>query len=420
MALSPQYSWPEPDNSSLVKNGAQDIRALGDAIDTSVWNVGFGQAGKNKIINGDFAINQRGFTSTTTSGVFTYDRFLTTAAGSDGTATFSGEAFTLGSAPVAGYEGKNYLRILTAGMTAADTGVAISQSIESVRTFAGQTVTVSFWAKAATGTPSVAVRFRQNFGTGGSANVDTYGSPIALTTSWVRYSKTISVPSITGKTIGTSDALVLSLVVSAGATGFGGLSGLTIQNNTFDLWGFQAEYGSKMTPFQTASGGSPQAELAMCQRYYWRSAPNLAFANFGFGFASLTTRAVIGIPAKITMRTPPISVDFSNLRLDDTATASTVTACTINAGATTSDLIVLNTDVASGLTQFRNYRLGADNSTAAYVGFSAELQEMTMDNVTFIEVEGVEHAIIDRGNGEFTSMLKSTYDELKANEAETE
>jgi hypothetical protein len=37
-----------------------------------------------------------------------------------------------------------------------------------------------------------------------------------------------------------------------------------------------------------------------------------------------------------------------------------------------------------------------------------------MDNVTFIEVESfgeiVEHAIIDRGNGEFTSMLKSTYD----------
>jgi len=29
------------------------------------------------------------------------------------------------------------------------------------------------------------------------------------------------------------------------------------------------------------------------------------------------------------------------------------------------------------------------------------------------------HAIIDRGNGEFTSMLKSTYDELKANEAKT-
>lgn len=43
-----------------------------------------------------------------------------------------------------------------------------------------------------------------------------------------------------------------------------------------------------------------------------------------------------------------------------------------------------------------------------------------MDNVTFIQVDGKEHAIIDRGNGEFTSMLKSTYDEMIArNEAPT-
>ncbi len=46
-----------------------------------------------------------------------------------------------------------------------------------------------------------------------------------------------------------------------------------------------------------------------------------------------------------------------------------------------------------------------------------------MDNVTFIEVEDsfgnkTQHAIIDRGNGEFTSMPKSTYDEMIArNEA---
>ena len=39
-----------------------------------------------------------------------------------------------------------------------------------------------------------------------------------------------------------------------------------------------------------------------------------------------------------------------------------------------------------------------------------------MDNVTFIisEIDGSEHAIIDRGNGEYTSMLKSTYDEQQA------
>jgi hypothetical protein len=44
-----------------------------------------------------------------------------------------------------------------------------------------------------------------------------------------------------------------------------------------------------------------------------------------------------------------------------------------------------------------------------------------MDNVTFIEVElfgeTVEHAIIDRGNGEFTSMLKSTYDAMQAEQS---
>jgi hypothetical protein len=41
-----------------------------------------------------------------------------------------------------------------------------------------------------------------------------------------------------------------------------------------------------------------------------------------------------------------------------------------------------------------------------------------MDNVTFIKVENldgeVEHAIIDHGNGEFTSMLKSEYDRLES------
>jgi hypothetical protein len=43
-----------------------------------------------------------------------------------------------------------------------------------------------------------------------------------------------------------------------------------------------------------------------------------------------------------------------------------------------------------------------------------------MDNVTFVKItnpmsgQEVEHAIIDRGNNEFTSMLKSTYDAQQA------
>ena len=41
-----------------------------------------------------------------------------------------------------------------------------------------------------------------------------------------------------------------------------------------------------------------------------------------------------------------------------------------------------------------------------------------MENIKIVEVESLEgiqeHVIIDRGNGEYTSMLKSTWDELEA------
>jgi hypothetical protein len=45
-----------------------------------------------------------------------------------------------------------------------------------------------------------------------------------------------------------------------------------------------------------------------------------------------------------------------------------------------------------------------------------------MDNVSFIKVTGmdgveVEHAIIDHGNGEFTSMAKTTYDAMQAEQS---
>lgn len=47
-----------------------------------------------------------------------------------------------------------------------------------------------------------------------------------------------------------------------------------------------------------------------------------------------------------------------------------------------------------------------------------------MDKVEFIKVTGIdgvekEFAIINRGNNEFTSMLKSTYDEMIAAQEQT-
>jgi PHD/YefM family antitoxin component YafN of YafNO toxin-antitoxin module len=40
-----------------------------------------------------------------------------------------------------------------------------------------------------------------------------------------------------------------------------------------------------------------------------------------------------------------------------------------------------------------------------------------MDNVEFIEINGEEVAIIDRGNEEFTSMSKAEYDRQQAEQS---
>ncbi len=37
-----------------------------------------------------------------------------------------------------------------------------------------------------------------------------------------------------------------------------------------------------------------------------------------------------------------------------------------------------------------------------------------MNDIEIVEVQGFEHVIIDKGNGEFTSMPKAVWDELEA------
>lgn len=358
MALSPNYSWSEPDNSSLVKNGAADIRTLGDAIDTSVWNVGFGQAGKNKIINGDFRINQRGFTSGTSGYVF--DRLNSTS--SDGTCTISAQTFTPGTAPVAGYEAINFARIVTSGQTLTTAQARWVYRVEDVRTFAGQTATLSFWAKAASGTPSIAVQAYQNFGSGGSTEVDASLSKFAITTSWARYSITIAYGSMSGKTIGTGSVLGFNIWTSAGSNYATQSSSLGIQSNTIDIWGLQLEYGSKATPFQTASGGSPQAELAMCQRYY-------APAQFGIGQAAGSTTVItMNYNLPVEMRTAPSATLVSGtsaVTLLGTGNQN-VSSISINASATRSMVLLLT---GSGYTSNGIYTA----SQSGKIEFSAEL-----------------------------------------------
>jgi hypothetical protein len=369
MALSPNYGWAEPDNSSLVKNGAADIRTLGDAIDTSVWNVGYGQAGKNKIINGDFYWNQRQFTSTTTSSTYGQDRWQLLGAG--GTSTYSAETFTPGTAPVAGYEGRSFARIVSTGQSAAADRTVLTQRIEEVRTFAGQTVTVSFWAKASTGTPSVAADFAQGFGGGGSSTVNVAGQKTAITASWARYNLTFSIPSVLGKTIVSgADQLQLRLWTSAGSDWNTHTNTLGIQSVTIDFWGVQVEYGSKATPFQTATG-TIQGELAACQRYYQRFTIDTDGHTGFIGNAYLTTASSVTRGALVSMRTTPSSVDFSNVTLYDGVTFFGITGLTIWA-ATESHTFALLATGATGLTQYRSYFL-LSSGAAGFVALNAEL-----------------------------------------------
>lgn len=90
--------------------------------------------------------------------------------------------------------------------TTGGTTPNLKQHIEDVRTFAGQLVTVWFIGKVASGTLAIVPRVVQNFGAGGapSADVITSGTSKTVGTTFKLYWTTIVVPSISGKTVGTT------------------------------------------------------------------------------------------------------------------------------------------------------------------------------------------------------------------------
>jgi hypothetical protein len=344
-----------------ARNTADTQTASGGPVPPSI-------AGKNKLINGDFYWNQRNFTTSTVSSAYGHDRWQMETTG--GT-TYSTQAFTPGTAPVAGYEAKNYARIVTTGQTGVNALADFNQRIEDVRTLAGQTATYSFWAKASSGTPKIGLAFSQEFGTGGSS-----GSPAAIadktiSTTWTRYSATFNVPSISGKTIGTGSFLLMYLFTSAG-TNFSTYSSIGPQDATIDIWGVQLETGSVATPFQTATG-TIQGELAACQRYYYR-----AVAGTGYGilapvaYANTTTVATGNIQFPVTMRVAPTSLDYSAisfLRYADTAFNMSSVALSANNNAYCTSF----TGTVSGATAGTVGRITGANDATAYLGFSAEL-----------------------------------------------
>jgi hypothetical protein len=315
------------------------------------------------------AINQRNFTSSTTDGIFTYDRFGVRLTG-DGTGTVSAETFTPGTAPVAGYEAANYIRFVTTGQTSAAVRTVLRQTIESVRTFAGQTVTLSFWAKAATGTPEIAANFFQSFGSGGSANVNAPAGTVTISTSWARYSLTVAIPSISGKTIGTGNGLGVDIAVSAGSTFNTEFSSIGIQTGTFDIWGIQVEAGSQMTPFQTASG-SIQGELAMCQRYYYAHASGNS-QPIAIATSYTTTLSIAYLQFPVTMRATPsivVATGTNYYGQDIAGTGPGTNTLTIGAASTTGARL---DGTYSGLTAGEAGYLRTNNASAS-LAFSSEI-----------------------------------------------
>ena len=373
---TPNYLWSVPTSSDLVKNGATAIETLGDSVDASLWNSGFGQAGKNKIINGDFRINQRAFTSNTTSGTFNFDRWQ--QANSGGTFTLTPQTFTPGAAPVAGYEGSTFLRGITATQSAAGDFALFEEKIEDVRTLAGSTATVSFWAKANSGTPKIGVELSQNFGSGGSpsATVNTALGAVTISTSWARYSVSVAVPSLSGKTIGTTantSFVEANLWVSAGATLATRASSIGIQNNTFDIWGVQVEYGSYATPFQTATG-TIQGELAACQRYYHRfngGSTSDTLINSGLGFS--TTVAMFVFHLGTPMRVAPSSMDVSNQGVYNVTTSTAYSGGTWALNQTFDNSVRAIYTHGSPVLTLGSAVIGSSTNASNYFAFSAEL-----------------------------------------------
>lgn len=233
-------------------------------------NAANNNVGRNLIHNPLFNVAQRGAGPFTTN-MYTLDRWQSTFLIAGQTVSIQSVGITDGSRAQIGDEAATTALVNTfTGSAAVSSYVIMQQSVEDVRRLAGKTVTVSFWATASSGTPKLAISLDQVFGSGGSpsANVNGNGIAVTLSTTWARYQATISISSISGKTIGTNNdhKTVLNLWCSAETTTFGARTGnIGVQSGTIQLWGVQLEVGSVATPLEKPD---PRYDLANCQRFY--------------------------------------------------------------------------------------------------------------------------------------------------------
>jgi hypothetical protein len=214
---------------------------------------------RNRVINGDMRIWQRGTTitnSTTTSNFYTADRW--------GCARASDVVGAVVSRTAANLTGFQYALSLqrVAGNTGTQT-MSLYYSLESLNVYdlQGQPITLSYWAKAGSTFSGSAGLFGTILsGTGTDDRPYNYasiatvqGTSRSISTTWTKYSQTGTVP---------SNATQLGLLFSFAPTGTAGA------DDSVYITGVQLEAGSTATEFERRPIGT---ELALCQRYYDKS-----------------------------------------------------------------------------------------------------------------------------------------------------
>lgn len=215
---------------------------------------------RNALINGAMDFWQRGatpnfFNNTVASGVYSADRWAQSFDGSGSVTSVT----TIRSGLPQSLMDLGFTMAYSTTVSTAGTGGTfryVIQPIEDVRTLSGRQVTLSFWAKA-DASRTITAQLSQNFGTGGSpsSQVNNVSSSLSLTTSWQKFTYTVTLGTIFGKTLGTNGDSKLYVLFNLPLN--------TLMS--FYVTGVQLEQGSVATPFEWRPATT---ELNLCQRYY--------------------------------------------------------------------------------------------------------------------------------------------------------
>lgn len=264
------------------------------------YALNYGMA-RQAIINGNFDVWQRGTSIAVTQGVsqFQADRwfdFNDQDSGTLPTLTRTRQLQTAGA-----LDGSYYFSRLATNGAGTSLGVnsqgIYNQRIENgVRNLCGngKKVTLSFWARSDIANKRISPTIIQNYGSGGSPSTREFilGTPITLTSSWVKYTQTYTTNTLSGKTFGTAnDDYIDVLIFYMWGTTIGNTSvQASVTAETFrgsgniDIAQVQLCAGDTALPFQPKSY---EEELRACQRYYYLMQPGF-FAITGATDTSIT------------------------------------------------------------------------------------------------------------------------------------